>query len=58
MASTMEVDLEQHLALMQTHVQITIGKTNKVKINNLKNVRKLRLINEEEFKAKFKLVEL
>jgi hypothetical protein len=56
MASTMEVDLEQHLPLMQAHIQITIGKTNKVKINNLKIVRKLGAISEEEFKARIKKI--
>jgi len=35
-------------------MQITIGKTNKVKISNLKNARKLGVISEEEFKAKVK----
>jgi len=35
-------------------MQIIIGKTNKVKINNLKIARKLRVINEKEFKTKVK----
>jgi len=37
-------------------MQITIGKTNKVKINNLKIGRKLRVISEEEFKTKVKQI--
>jgi hypothetical protein len=45
MASTMEVDSEQHLVLMHAHIQIIIGKTNKVKISNLKIARKLGVIN-------------
>jgi hypothetical protein len=49
----MEVDLEQHLTLMQAHMQIIIGKANKVKINNLKIERKLIVISEEKFKARF-----
>jgi hypothetical protein len=56
MASTMEVDSKQHLVLMHAHMQITIGKTNKVKINNLKIARKLGVISEEEFKAKIKQI--
>ncbi len=47
---------------MQAHKQITIGKVNKVKINNLKIAKKLGVIGEEEFKAivkeYFRLVEL
>jgi hypothetical protein len=35
-------------------MQISIGKSNKVKINNLKIIRKLGVINEEEFKPKVK----
>jgi hypothetical protein len=35
-------------------VQITIEKTNKIKINNLKIVRKLGVISEKEFKIKIK----
>jgi hypothetical protein len=31
-------------------MNITIGKANNVKINNLKIVRELKVINEEEFK--------
>jgi hypothetical protein len=31
-------------------MKIIVGKTNNVKINNLKVVRKLRVIGEEEFK--------
>ncbi len=54
MASTMEVDLEQCLVLMQAHMQITVGKANKVKINNLETTRKLGVISEEEFKANIK----
>jgi hypothetical protein len=55
MASTMEVDLKQHLALMaHAHMQISIRKTKKVKISNLKTTRKLWLINEEEFKTRIK----
>jgi hypothetical protein len=34
MASTMEMDLEQHLTLMQTQMHISVGKVNKIKINN------------------------
>jgi hypothetical protein len=41
---------------MQTHMQITIGKTNKVKINNLETARKLGVINEKEFKTKVKQI--
>jgi hypothetical protein len=36
---------------MQAHTQIIISEENKVKINNLKIVKKLRVINEEDFKA-------
>jgi hypothetical protein len=54
MASTMEVDLEQRLVLMHAHMQIIIGKTNKVKINNLKTTRKLGVISEEKFKTRAK----
>ncbi len=53
MASTMEMDSKQHLALIQTHMQINVGKANKVKINNLEIVRKLKDISEK-FKTKFK----
>ncbi len=35
-------------------MQITIEKTNKIKINNLKIVRKLGVISEKEFKIKIK----
>jgi len=52
----MEVDLEQRITIMQTHMQITLGKVNEVKINNLKIVRKLKVINEEEFKARVKQI--
>jgi hypothetical protein len=54
MASTMEVDSEQCLVFMHAHMQITIGKTNKVKIGNLKIVKKLGFTSEEEFKTKVK----
>jgi hypothetical protein len=56
MVSTMEVDSEQHLALIHAHMQITIGKINKVKTSNLKIARKLRVISEEEFKARVKQI--
>jgi hypothetical protein len=39
---------------MHAHIQISIGKSNKVKINNLKTIRKLGVINEKEFKPKVK----
>jgi len=52
----MEVNSKQCFVLMQAHVQITIGKANKVKIGNLKIARKLGVINEEEFKAKVKQI--
>jgi hypothetical protein len=52
MASTMEMDSKQHLVLMHAHIQIIIGKINRVKINNLKITRKLEVISEEEFKVK------
>jgi hypothetical protein len=35
-------------------MQIIVGKTNRVKINYLKIVRKLRVISEEEFKTRVK----
>jgi len=35
-------------------MQIIVGKTNKVKISNLKIVRKLKVNNEEEFKTRIK----
>lgn len=35
-------------------MHIIVSKANKVKINNLKIVQKLRVISEEEFKAKIK----
>jgi hypothetical protein len=35
-------------------MQITVGKANKVKINNLETTRKLGVISEEEFKANIK----
>jgi hypothetical protein len=35
-------------------MQIPIGKTNKVKISNLKTIKKLGVINEEEFKVRVK----
>ncbi len=37
-------------------MQITLGKVNEVKINNLKIVRKLIIISEEEFKARVKQI--
>jgi hypothetical protein len=37
----MEVDSKQHHVLLQSQMQIIVGKTNKVKINNLKIVRDL-----------------
>jgi hypothetical protein len=33
-------------------MQITVGKANKVKINNMKIAKKLGVISEEEFKTK------
>jgi hypothetical protein len=35
-------------------MQITIGKTNKVKINNQKIAKKLRAIKKKEFKTRIK----
>jgi hypothetical protein len=54
MASTTKVDSKQCLALMHAHIQILIGKANKVKISNLKTIKKLRVINEEGFKVRVK----
>jgi hypothetical protein len=33
---------------------ISVGKANKVKINNLKTIRDLKILGEEEFKTKVK----
>ncbi len=48
----MEVNSKQHHVLLQSQIQIIIGKTNKIKINNLKIVRDLKITCEEEFKEK------
>jgi hypothetical protein len=37
-------------------MQITIGKTNKIKMSNLKTTKKLKVINEKEFKTKLKQI--
>jgi hypothetical protein len=41
---------------MQPHMQIIVGKINKLKINNLKTIKKLEVNNEEEFKTRVKQI--
>ncbi len=50
----MEVDSKQHHVLLQSQTQIIVGKTNKIKINNFKIARDLKIICEEDFKKKVK----
>jgi hypothetical protein len=38
MASTMEVDSEQHLTLMHAQMHMNVGKVNKIQINNFKKI--------------------
>jgi len=39
---------------MHAHMHISVGKANKIKINNLKTSRDFKFISEEEFKTKVK----
>ncbi len=48
------MDSKQCHALLQSQMQIIVSKTNKVKIKNLKIVRDLEIICEEEFKEEVK----
>jgi hypothetical protein len=54
MASIMELNSKQHLAMMLAQMQINVGKINKVKIKNLKITKDLGVIGEEKFTTKIK----
>ncbi len=49
----MEVDSKQHLIMMHAQMHMSVGKVNKIKINNLKKTRDFKFIGGG-FKTKVK----
>jgi hypothetical protein len=56
MVVSMHINSNKHEQLMDSKMVISAAKANKIIISNLKEVKKIGVINEEEFKAKIQEV--